>query len=497
MCLAANVPLIESGTTGFDGQVQAIKKGKTACYDCTEKEVPKSFPVCTIRSTPSQPIHCIVWAKSYLLPELFGVSEDQAAVFDHSDDSENKEEIENLKREAEALKAIRESIGSEEFPSKVFTKVFQEDIERLRGMEDMWKSKKPPEPQSYDKLRDEASKVDSAISSNDQKIWETVENFAVFKDSLQRLSNRLHELKASNADPIIVFDKDDEDTLDFVAASANIRSLIFGIEAKSKFDVKQMAGNIIPAIATTNAMTAALCVFQALKVLKEDYARAKMLYLSKSDARAITTENLSPPNPSCAVCSVTTSEVQVDTSRATLNDLVDGVLRKELGYGDELSISNDVGLVYDPDFEDNLSKKFDDLNIKSDTFLTVVDDSEEDPRVNLQLSIMAKDLPEDAKPVALPEKPDIARRPKKLAAATEDQPIADGEMTAPAARDGNGEVAQVLEGTGMKRKRALSSPEMPDAEPLAKKGKAAASSAEKGDGVIVLDGEEEGAIVLD
>jgi len=67
MCLAANIPLVESGTTGFNGQVQVIKKGITACYDCTVKEAPKSFPVCTIRSTPSQPIHCIVWGKSYLL----------------------------------------------------------------------------------------------------------------------------------------------------------------------------------------------------------------------------------------------------------------------------------------------------------------------------------------------------------------------------------------------------------------------------------------------
>src|SRR5436190_7643128 len=70
MCLAADVPLIESGTTGFNGQVQVIKKGITACYDCTPKETPKSFPVCTIRSTPSQPIHCIVWGKSYLLRYL-------------------------------------------------------------------------------------------------------------------------------------------------------------------------------------------------------------------------------------------------------------------------------------------------------------------------------------------------------------------------------------------------------------------------------------------
>ena len=34
MCLAANVPLIESGTTGFNGQVQVIKKVRdTAEYD--------------------------------------------------------------------------------------------------------------------------------------------------------------------------------------------------------------------------------------------------------------------------------------------------------------------------------------------------------------------------------------------------------------------------------------------------------------------------------
>ena len=67
MCLFADVPLIESGTTGFNGNVQVIKKGVTACYDCVPKETPKTFPVCTIRSTPSQPIHCIVWGKSYLL----------------------------------------------------------------------------------------------------------------------------------------------------------------------------------------------------------------------------------------------------------------------------------------------------------------------------------------------------------------------------------------------------------------------------------------------
>lgn len=34
MCLAANIPLIESGTSGYIGQVQPIKKDVTECFDC-------------------------------------------------------------------------------------------------------------------------------------------------------------------------------------------------------------------------------------------------------------------------------------------------------------------------------------------------------------------------------------------------------------------------------------------------------------------------------
>ena len=71
MCITANLPLLEAGTQGFNGQVQTIIHGKTACYECEEKQTPKSFPVCTIRSTPDRPIHCITWAK-FLYELIFG-----------------------------------------------------------------------------------------------------------------------------------------------------------------------------------------------------------------------------------------------------------------------------------------------------------------------------------------------------------------------------------------------------------------------------------------
>ena len=134
-------------------------------------------------------------------------------------------------------------MGSDSFAKDVFDKVFKEDIERLRGMEDMWKTRPPPQPLQYDSLQQEATTIDTTISAFDQHVWQLAENFTVFKDSLQRLSKRLQDeqaaaMKDGSLKPIIAFDKDDEDTLDFVTASANLRSAIFGIETKSKFDIK-------------------------------------------------------------------------------------------------------------------------------------------------------------------------------------------------------------------------------------------------------------------
>lgn len=325
--------------------------------------------------------------------EVYGTSEDeQADEFDHSKDSENAKEIESLRQEAEALKMIRQSMGTEDFARNLFQKVFKDDILRLRSMEDMWKTRKPPNRLDFDGLSKAASGLGTDIANQDQKIWNETENFVVFCNSLRQLTARLQEAqsKASEANgvpPVLSFDKDDEDTLDFVAASANLRSIIFGIEPRSKFDIKQMAGNIIPAIATTNAMTAGLCVLQAFKVMREDLNKAKIVFLERSAQRIINSEAVRPPNPDCSVCGVMSAKVTIDPSRATLNDLVEGVLKSQLGYGEEFSINNEVGTLYDPDLNDNLEKRFGDLGVKSESFLTVVDDDEENPRVNLSLIV--------------------------------------------------------------------------------------------------------------
>lgn len=64
LCLAAGIPLIEAGTAGYLGQVTVIHKSAgVECYECQVKATQKVYPICTIRSTPSMPVHCVVWGK--------------------------------------------------------------------------------------------------------------------------------------------------------------------------------------------------------------------------------------------------------------------------------------------------------------------------------------------------------------------------------------------------------------------------------------------------
>jgi ubiquitin-like 1-activating enzyme E1 B len=460
-------------------------QGVTECYECTPKEAPRSYPVCTIRSTPSQPIHCIVWGKSYLFTEIFGISEEETPELDFTEDSENAREIENLRREAEALKNIRDSMGSDQFPRLIFDKVFKDDIDRLRSMEEMWKTRRAPEALDFEQLSKDAEAVAPNISQQDQHVWSVAENVAVFCDSLRRLSERMIELKASTGNDdstpsILSFDKDDVDTLDFVVASANLRSHIFGIEMRSKFDIKQMAGNIIPAIATTNAIVAGLCVLQAFKIMRGKIDKAPMIFTGGL-GRAMTAENkIRPPQPDCAVCGVARAKITIDPSRATLGHLVTEILQGQLGYSEEISVLSDRGVIYDPDLEENLAQKFGDLELKNDSFITIKDEEDGDtPRIDLVFSISEASLPEEGNPIQLLEIPDIPRKPKATPP-PEPEKVINGET--------NGET------NGVKRKRTADDAGLED--PVANKKGKAPQKPGADDEVIFLE-DSHGAIVID
>ena len=135
MCLTANVPLIRSRTTGCNSQIQIIFKisfleifseemshryvqNKTEYYNYNIKKVFKRFLIYIIHNTLNQFIHCIIWAKSYLLTEVFNIKKDNPAVFNHFKDFNDAAEIENLCKKMNILKQIQQFINWQNFLKK-------------------------------------------------------------------------------------------------------------------------------------------------------------------------------------------------------------------------------------------------------------------------------------------------------------------------------------------------------------------------------------------
>lgn len=130
-------------------------------------------------------------------------------------------------------------------------------------MADMWRSREPPLPLDFDAIQNgtfvlratpvtngashskingstETAKplistapVPSTAGLKDQRELTLADNLALFVASTNRLAARLQA-----GEETIAFDKDDDDTLDFVTATANLRSFAYTIERKTRWEVK-------------------------------------------------------------------------------------------------------------------------------------------------------------------------------------------------------------------------------------------------------------------
>ena len=116
------------------------------------------------------------------------------------------------------------------------------------------------------------------------------------------------------------FDKDDDVTMRFVSAAANLRSQIFSIPTLCFHDAKGIAGNIIPAIATTNAIVAGIQVQYAIRLLaptgsiEEKLRRCAHLYCLRAPTRQgyfLQPTQPEGPNAKCFVCQTAQVIIQV------------------------------------------------------------------------------------------------------------------------------------------------------------------------------------------
>jgi ubiquitin-like 1-activating enzyme E1 B len=76
------------------------------------------------------------------------------------------------------------------------------------------------------------------------------------------------------------FTKDDDLSVTIVASASNLRCHCYSISRQSEFAAKGMAGNIIHAIATTNAIISGFIVLEALKLLNSCQDACRSTYLA-------------------------------------------------------------------------------------------------------------------------------------------------------------------------------------------------------------------------
>ncbi|THG08849.1 hypothetical protein TEA_017875 [Camellia sinensis var. sinensis] len=323
LCLAADVPLIESGTTGFLGQF----------------------------------VHCIVWAKELLFAKLFGDKNQENDLNVRSSDatrqSEHAEDVFERKKEEDI----------EQYGRRIYDHVFGYNIESALSNEETWKHRNRPKPiysrdvlpveltqqnGNVDKnsVADDLSSVSAMASlglKNPQDIWSLSENSRIFFEAL-----KLFFVKREKEIGNLTFDKDDQLAVEFVTAAANIRAASFGIPLHSLFEAKGIAGNIVHAVATTNAIIAGLIVIEAIKVLQNDANSYRMTYCLEHPSRKMLLMPVEPfePNKSCYVCSETPLLLEVNTYCSKLRDFVEKIVKAKLGMSFP-SIMHGASLLYE------------------------------------------------------------------------------------------------------------------------------------------------------
>lgn len=416
MCVSISKPIIESGTSGYLGQVEPLiylkANGKTPqalCFECSPRVNDKrTFPTCTIRNTPSEPVHCVVWAK-FLFNQLFGEPDPESEDIspDFSDPDAKPEAGSRDQRSAarkwnlpfpgsrnaslwsRVISAMNEALLT--FEESLLLLLFNTDIKILLSMDSLWRNRpdrKEPTPLEERTIKaaeshSELDSVDGTEVPRDQRKMPLRGWIQIFITSCVNLRKKadVEDVLCYGKRKPLFWDKDSKDEMEFVAAASIIRAFLFhvpGAENLTLFATKSLAGNIIPAIATTNAIIAGAMVLQARNILESRIDSIRTVFLHRQPAgfgRFLTTCRPEKPNPKCLVCSDgPTQEIRLYCSPMELKliQLKDEILIKHLGMiAPDVQIEGTGSIIISSDGDETKDieqKTLFDFKIKGDGF---------------------------------------------------------------------------------------------------------------------------------
>jgi ubiquitin-like 1-activating enzyme E1 B len=216
------------------------------------------------------------------------------------------------------------SDDAEAYAHRLFLRLFTSEHYAQRSVKGRWVSRAPPTTLFLSELLQQPVNTPTGRAARTHAL----QPVAAYARQLVAVTARIMRECADDVGNM-VFDKDDELSLDFVCAASNLRAHAYGIPMQSEFELTGIAGNIVHAVATTNAIAAGFIVLEAIKTLSVPRARAlteqekaklratfQVVFIPDFFPRVINGTPIPPPAPHC-FCGLPVATLYADLDKLT------------------------------------------------------------------------------------------------------------------------------------------------------------------------------------
>ncbi|KAL7995721.1 putative ubiquitin/SUMO-activating enzyme E1, ubiquitin-activating enzyme E1 [Plasmopara halstedii] len=327
-CLFYGLPMFESGTLGTKGNTQIVVPHTTENYGASRDPPEKSIPICTLKNFPHAIEHTLQWARDWFEGEFFQAPLDVNRYLKGPTFINELNEQQNTK--LEILERLKSSLVDDlpmSFDDCIFwarskfEELFSNQIKQLlynfplnqltTSGTPFWSGpKRPPTPIQFDAKDPLHMNFIISVANSRAKIYglkghtdrdafvRTLDGIflpefiprkgvkiAASDAELREGSASQHDNMDSQCDYMlknlpkpdslagyrmqpIEFDKDDDSHMEVILSVSNLRARSYKIPEEDMHKSRFIAGNIIPAIATTTALVTGLVCFEFLKVFQ-------------------------------------------------------------------------------------------------------------------------------------------------------------------------------------------------------------------------------------